>query len=204
MRLYALLTEEYCLHGWKWTARQLVEGGVDVLQLREKHLPESVVLARARKLRGLADETGCLLIVNDRPDIALLSDADGVHLGQDDLPPEEVRKLVGKDMIIGLSTHNAKQAREAAERGADYAAVGPVFPTRTKGYNEGGGTEFVRTMCGVTDLPTVAIGGITAERASEVARTGITAQAACQALSDTDAPRRAAERFKEQILEHQQ
>ena len=166
-----------------------------MLQLREKQLPDDVILSRARALRELTRETSCLLIINDRPDIALLSEADGVHLGQDDLPPEEVRQLVGEDMIIGLSTHNVEQARQAAGRGADYAAIGPAFATSTKGYEEGGGPEFVQEVAAATELPTVAIGGITLEKAPMVAPTGITALAACQALCNREDPRQAAREF---------
>jgi len=201
IRLYALLTESYCHHGWKWTARELIEGGVDVLQLREKNLADGLVLSRARKLRALTREKGCLLIINDRPDIALLSDADGVHLGQDDLAPEEVRRLVGDEMIIGLSTHNLEQAKGAAGRDADYAAMGPAFATSTKAYEEGGGPEFVQELAAATELPTVAIGGINVERVPELANTGITALAACQALCNTEDPRGAAGQFRKRFSE---
>lgn len=197
IRLYALLTETHCHHGWKWTARELIRGGVDAIQLREKELPDSVVISRARKLRELTRGTDCILIINDRPDIALLCEADGVHLGQDDLAPEEIRELVGEEMIIGLSTHNSEQAQQAAQRGADYAAVGPVFATSTKGYDRGGGAEFVQQLCAQTDLPTVAIGGITPDSAPQIIEAGAHAVAACQALCSAQDPREAAQSFLE-------
>jgi len=195
MRLYALLTEERCRRPWRWTARELLEGGVDVLQLREKTLDDRVLLERAGELKELTAAYGALFIVNDRPDVALLCCADGVHLGQDDLPPEGVRHLVGEELLIGLSTHSVEQARAAQSRGADYVGVGPVFPTNTKGYQRGGGTALVAELCAATDLPTVAIGGITLERAAGVIEAGATAVAACQALCGAADPRGTAREF---------
>ena len=174
---------------------QLLEGGVDVLQLREKRLEARELLARAEELRRMSDGFGALLIINDRPDVAVLCGADGVHLGQDDLPPERVRELVGEGLLIGLSTHTAEQAREAAARGADYIGVGPVFPSPTKGYEQGGGPELVAELCASTDLPTVAIGGITLDRVQEVLAAGADAIAVCQALCGAPEPAAAAREF---------
>ena len=200
MRLYALITEALCRRPWLETARLLLEGGVEVIQLREKALEGKELLARARALRQLTNEFSALFIVNDRPDVAVLSGADGVHLGQDDLPVEEVRRLAGEDMIIGLSTHTPEQAREAQGRGADYVGVGPVFPTETRGYREGGGLELVRALCRETQLPTVAIGGITAENAAGVWRAGAQAVAASAALCGAEDPRLAARHFLEAFV----
>jgi len=195
MRLYALLTEEHCRRSWRWTAAQMLEGGVDVLQLREKRLDGRELLKRAEELRKMTERFGALLIINDRPDVALLSGADGVHLGQDDLPPERVREMVGGELLIGLSTHTAGQAREARFRGADYIGVGPAYPTDTKGYGQGGGPVLVAQLCTATDLPTVAIGGITLDRAAEVVAAGADAIAVCQALCASPEPGTAARQF---------
>ena len=201
MHLYALLTEAHCRRGWLETAEGLLEGGVDVIQLREKDLEGGELLERARALRRLTARCGALFVMNDRPDVALLCGADGVHLGQDDLPPEEVRELVGPEMIIGLSAHSVAQARRAEGRGADYIGVGPVFPTRTKGYQSGGGLDFVRELCSATSLPSVAIGGITPARAGEIIGAGASAVAACSALCGAENAAAAAREFRQSIEE---
>ena len=199
MRLYALVTEAHCRHPWRETAQMLIEGGVDAIQLREKNLSDSELLKRAWELRQMTRRTDVLFIVNDRLDVAMLSGADGVHLGQDDLPPEDVRRVVGRRLIIGLSTHSPEQAEDALFRGADYVGVGPVYRTETKGYAEGGGPEFVARMCAATPLPTVAIGGITPDNAREVVEAGAQAVAACAALCGADDPRAAAQAFLKAI-----
>lgn len=199
MRLYALLSEEYCRNPWLQTAEMLLEGGVDVIQLREKELEDVEILRRARSLKLLTQRFSALLIINDRPDIAWMADADGVHLGQDDLPVREVRRLLGTDKIIGQSTHRSGQPQFAEADNADYVAVGPVFPTETKGYARGGGLKLVKELCSETELPTVAIGGITVENAADVIGSGATAVAACSALCGAEDPRAQAAAFRAEI-----
>ena len=114
------------------TVEQALKGGVDIVQLREYSLTDSQLLAMAKEVRRLTIRNKALFIVNNRPDIALISGADGVHLGQDDLPLFEARKILGKGKIIGISTHGMDQARKAVKEGADYIGVGPVYPTQTK------------------------------------------------------------------------
>jgi len=195
MRLYALLSEEHCRRPWLETAERLLEGGADAIQLREKTLEGGPLLERARALRELTRKFSALLIINDRPDVAVLAGADGVHLGQDDLPPEEVRGLIGPGLIVGLSTHTVEQAAAAERRGADYVGVGPAYATATKGYQEGGGPELVGRLCGATRLPTVAIGGLKPENARAVLDAGAQALAACAALCGADDPAEAARAF---------
>jgi thiamine-phosphate pyrophosphorylase len=146
----------------------VLRGGADILQLREKEGKDSEVLDLARELAELAHRSGALFIVNDRPDIARLAGADGVHLGQTDLPPAAARAVLGPEGIIGLSTHNVEQARQAVADGVDYIGVGPMFPTATKGYAEGLGPRYIRDAASVADRPLVAIGGITPERIPEL------------------------------------
>lgn len=196
MRLYALLTERHCRRPWRETAEALLAGGADVIQLREKELPDRELLARARLLRKLTAQAGALLIINDRPDVALMSGADGVHLGQHDLPATDVRKLAGPDLIIGWSTHSPEQARQAADLPVDYIGVGPVAATATKGYREGKGPELVRAVCACVELPTVAIGGITAHNAASVIEAGATGVAVCAALCSADDPAAAARELR--------
>ena len=141
----------------------MLAGGVSVLQLRAKDRPADEFLGMALDARERTERAGCLFIVNDRVDIALAARADGVHLGQDDLPLEAARPLMG-DRVIGISTHSVEQAEEAERGGADYIGFGPMFPTRTKetGYASRG-PAMLRSVRNRVRLPIVAIGGITAE-----------------------------------------
>ena len=132
VHLYVLLTESLCAVSWEATLRGVLRGGAQCVQLREKFLPDAVLLERARTLVKHCRRHGAVSIINDRPDIALLSNADGIHLGQSDLPCAEARKLLGHNAIIGVSTENLTQARQALHDGASYIAVGPMFPTTTK------------------------------------------------------------------------
>ncbi|HXV79421.1 MAG TPA: thiamine phosphate synthase [Candidatus Binatia bacterium] len=150
----------------------LLEGGVKLLQLRVKAAPAADFLQLARAARNLTRSHGCKLIVNDRLDVALASDADGVHLGQEDLPLHAARKLMG-NRIIGISTHDVEQAKEAEAGGADYIGFGPMFGTATKatGYSARG-LEMLRQVRHTVKVPIVAIGGITETNVNEVWRAG--------------------------------
>ena len=156
-------------------ARALLSAGVKILQYREKHAKAGKMLEECRLLRRLTAEAGACFIVNDHVDIAMLVDADGVHVGQDDLPVREVRRLLGPDKIIGLSTHSPEQAQAAVTAGADYIGVGPIFATQTK--------EDVCAPVGLTylswvaehiRLPFVAIGGIKEHNIAQVTACGAT------------------------------
>jgi thiamine-phosphate pyrophosphorylase len=147
-------------------AEQLCAGSAKLLQLRVKDLPTREFLAVAREVRAICSHYECLFIVNDRADIALAIDADGVHVGQEDLPLAAVRKVVGTHKMIGVSTHDPNQAVEAERGGADYIGFGPLFGTTTKatGYTARG-LDQLKEIRSLVRLPIVAIGGITAERA---------------------------------------
>jgi len=160
--------------------RELAAGGATFVQLREKHKSSAEFYAEAREAVNVARQLGVKLIINDRVDVALAVNADGVHLGQDDLPAEVARKLLGPTAIVGLSTHNVAQAAAARQLPIDYLAIGPIFPTQTKTDTEPvlglDGVRAARRVIG--DLPLVAIGGVTHENAAEV----VTAGADCVAL----------------------
>ena len=143
-RLYALLTGATCRASLDWTIAEAAAGGADIIQLREKTLPDGELLSRARDVRRWTRKAGILFIVNDRPDIARLAEADGVHLGQDDLPVREARRILGPEALIGVSTHTLEQVRQAALAGASYIGVGPTFASSTKGFPDLAGLEFVR------------------------------------------------------------
>jgi thiamine-phosphate pyrophosphorylase len=170
---------------------EALAGGVDMVQLREKHAGDEEIVAAGRDLRAACDAAGALLIVNDRADLALACDADGVHVGQDDEPVDSVRAKVGPDMLIGLSTHSPAQIDAAGD--ADYLGVGPVFETATKPGLEPVGIELVRYAAEHATRPWFAIGGIDAERAAEI---GADRVAVVRAIRDADDPRAAAEALR--------
>jgi len=147
--------------------------GFGVLQLRDKRLNDRQLLAYARQLRQQTEPLGVLSIINDRPDIAVAADADGVHLGQDDMPVAVARKIVGPRKLIGVSTHNLAQARQAVLDGANYIGAGPTFPSRTKRFDEFPGLEYLRQVATEISLPTFAIGGIHKGNVEKVFATGI-------------------------------
>jgi thiamine-phosphate pyrophosphorylase len=164
-------------------AADLVAGGARLLQLRLKDASTRELLAAARAVRALTTRAGALLLVNDRPDVALAAHADGVHLGQDDLPVAAARTVLGPGALIGVSTHDVEQARTAAADGADYVGVGPVFATSTKrGALPPRGLALVRAVRTAVPLPLVAIGGITPETAAGVRAAGADAVAMIGAL----------------------
>jgi thiamine-phosphate pyrophosphorylase len=153
---------------------QLSEGGATVIQLREKSLSPLEFCSEAQEALRVARTRGIKIIINDRVDIALALNADGVHLGQDDMPPEAARRILGPDAIIGLSTHDLAQARLAREMPVDYVAIGPIFATLTKQASDFPvGLEGLRlARQAVGKLPLVAIGGITLENSLDVLTAG--------------------------------
>ena len=200
VRLYVLITESLCRKHWIDVAKQAIEGGADCLQLREKNLDGAELLKRARQLVGLCRTHGVLSIINDRADIATLSDADGVHVGQDDLPVTEVRKLIGRNKIIGVSTHKLEQAQQAVRDGADYIGVGPVFPSSTKPREFLPGLPYATQVAQSIRIPAVAIAGITQENATDLIATGIKAIAVTAAVIAQDDVRKAAQNLKALFL----
>lgn len=154
-------------------ARALLGAGVRIIQYREKKLKGGAMLEECRLLRRLTAEAGACLIVDDHVDLAILSQADGVHIGQEDFPLPAVRSLLGPDKIIGISTHAPEQARSAVAAGADYIGVGPIFPTRTKeDVVAPVGFAYLDWVAAHVSLPFVAIGGIKRHNIAEVARHG--------------------------------
>ncbi|WP_027128018.1 thiamine phosphate synthase [Fusobacterium perfoetens] len=139
---------------------EMIRGGIKIIQYREKNKSLGEKLKEAREIREICKKNGVTFIVNDNIDIAILVDADGVHVGQDDIPPSEVRKLIGENKIIGLSTHSPEQGKKAYENNdVDYIGVGPIFPTTTKD-TAPVGLEYLEYVVNNLDIPFVAIGGI--------------------------------------------
>ena len=174
-------------------ARQAILGGAGVVQLRDKHALGRALYDKALLLRDVSAQEGAVFIVNDRVDVAMAADADGVHLGQEDLPAEAVRRLVGEPMIVGVSVESLDQARDAAASGADYLGVGPVFPTTTKEIAAVTGVELITLIKQEIDLPLIAIGGIALDNIAEVARAGAHGAAVISALMGAANIRQAAE-----------
>ena len=170
--LYVILTRPAIGH--VAAAEIAVRRGVRMLQLREKDLPDGELLHIARQVREVTRGTATRFIVNDRPDIALLSGADGVHVGQGDLPVADVRRIVGEEMIVGLSTHSIAQATAAQSLpGVDYIGFGPVYPTTTKAVPDPVvGTGLLGEVLGFSHLPVVAIGGLFPENIGTVIAAG--------------------------------
>ncbi len=162
------------------TAAALRAGAV-CIQYREKEKSRRELYHEAFRLRGLTREAGSIFIVNDHADIAFAVGADGVHLGQDDLPLPEARKIMG-DRIIGISTHSVAEAVEAEEGGADYIGFGPIFSTSTKDAGEPKGVDMLREIKGRVKIPVVAIGGISLENLSRVIDAGADGIAVASAI----------------------
>lgn len=171
--IYGVTGEEFS-HGKDATqlAQEMIDAGITVIQYREKNKPKAEKYHQCQLIRRLTADAGVTFIVNDDVDIALAVNADGVHLGQEDLPAAQARSLLGK-MLLGVSTHNPAQAKAALADGADYIGVGPIFPTRTKQKLEpSAGLDYLEWVTQNIPLPHVAIGGISEDNIEQVARCG--------------------------------
>jgi thiamine-phosphate pyrophosphorylase len=179
--------------GWRWDARAVVEGalagGAQALQLRLKHTPDREALELARWTAQRCRAAGALLLVNDRFDLADLSGADGVHLGQDDVAPEEIPAPLRARLVVGLSTHTIEQVRASGERPVDYIGFGPVFGTGSKSSPyPARGLALLAEAVALSRHPVVAIGGIGAANIAEVARAGAAAAAVLSAVANAPDP----------------
>jgi len=190
-RLYVLLDGRPSPEEFDTMVGLLVRSGVHAIQLRDKGLDDRRLLRRARRLRRLTAESDVLVIINDRPDLAALAGADGVHLGQEELSVKDARTIVGPDALVGVSTHSIDQAREAVLDGANYIGVGPTFPSATKHFDQFPGLGLVRAVAAQIRLPAFAIGGITPENLPEVLAAGLHRVAVSGAITNADDPTKA-------------
>jgi thiamine-phosphate pyrophosphorylase len=188
VRLCVLVDGRDSAAEFEWLVRQLVEAGVGMIQLRDKHLDDRELVARARQLVALTRGTRSLAIVNDRADVAAIAGVDGVHLGQEDLSVKDARTIVGVRMLVGVSTHRIEQARDAVLDGANYLGVGPTFPSQTKAFDDFAGLGYLREVAAEIRLPTFAIGGISADNLPEVLTTGISRVAVGAAVTEAREP----------------
>lgn len=176
-----------------------LQGGVDILQLREKTMNANKILAIGEKIKQLCLLYNTTFIVNDRIDIAFLLEADGVHLGQDDLDVKSAREILGANSIIGVSTHAPEQAMKAVEDGADYIGMGPVFATPTKQGKTPVGLDYVKWVSKNIKIPAFAIGGIDTVNVDEVLNAGASRICAVRAIINACSPQKAAELFREKL-----
>jgi thiamine-phosphate pyrophosphorylase len=195
-RLYVLITGAGCAAAIDWTIQEAAAGGVQIVQLREKQLSDRELLERAKQVRRWTRQVGVLFLMNDRPDLARLAEADGVHLGQDDLPIKEARRVIGPDALIGVSTHNLDQVRQAVRDGAGYIGVGPTFPSNTKAFAELAGLDFVRQAAAETTLPAFVLGGISLANLPQAIAAGARRVAVSQALCQAEDPQAVARQFR--------
>jgi thiamine-phosphate pyrophosphorylase len=177
-------------------AESAIRGGVDAIQWRDKDSSDRAFLEVAVRLRALTRRLEVIFVVNDRLSIAQLAQADGIHLGHEDLPLPEARRLAGSSMMIGRSTHSLKEALRAQEEGADYLGVGPIFSTPTKPEYAAVGLELIRQVKEALTIPWVAIGGIDPERIPLVLSAGATRVAVVRAIAGNPDPESAAKKLK--------
>lgn len=180
----------YAVTDRAWTGRQTLteqveealKGGVTCVQLREKHLNDPDFLQEAKDICALCREYGVPFIVNDNVEVAIACKAGGVHVGQEDMEAGRVRKLIGEDMILGVSAHTVEEAQKAVENGADYLGLGSVFPTNTKSDVDVMKRETLQAICSAVDVPIVAIGGINKDNLSSLKGSGVDGVALVSAI----------------------
>lgn len=163
-------------------------GGCDLLQLRDKVADDEALLDAAERFRDACDRHGALFVLNDRPELALQCGADGVHVGQDDLPVDGVRRLVGPDVVVGLSTHSVEQFDAGLESQADYLSAGPIWETPTKEGRPATGLELIRHAAAVATKPFFAIGGIDTDNVHDVVAAGAGRAVVVRAIRDAPDP----------------
>ena len=199
-RLYVILDATLLDNSLHDCAQELAAAGVRWLQYRDKSASARDLLETSRKLVSSLSSRGSSLIVNDRPDVAALAGAAGVHVGQEDLDAEQARAVVGKEMWVGVSTHTLEQFRRAAATSADYIAVGPIFATTSKANPDPVvGLELIRQARPLTDKPIVAIGGITLDRAASVIAAGADSVAVIRDVLCAANPAEQARRYLETL-----
>lgn len=183
-RLYTIIDKEISKSRTIFTAGKIKGLGIDVIQLRDKISKKETILRDAQILHKILVNTKTVFIINDYIDIAKIVDSDGVHLGQNDLPLEIARKLLGEDKIIGISCHNLGQAIEAQNKGADYISIGPIFPTSTKPNYKVIGLDLIKKIRKMIHIPFFAIGGINDKNINNVLSSGVKRVAICSAISE--------------------
>jgi len=204
VHLYCITTAPSEGRSHKDMVAQAVAGGADAVQLREKNLSARDLIALCKELKTICDKTGALFILNDRVDVGIAADADGVHVGQDDVPVRVVRQMIGHAKILGCSTHSVAQAFQAQGDGADYVSCGPLFATPTKPDYQPVGMELLKQYVQLVRAPFVAIGGIDAANVEQVVRAGAARVATVRAVCGAENIEAAAREMKGKILSAKQ
>ncbi len=199
--LYLVLTEPPA--GYEALTEMAVKAGIAAVQLRYKGDDEQLRLQLAKNMRAITRDSNTLFFVNDRPDIALMAEADGVHLGQEDLPAKEVRKLIGSEMLLGLSTHNLKQVEQANDEPVDYIGFGPLYTTTSKENPDPViGPEMLARANDIARHPIVAIGGLTPERINSLDPQTYNNVAVIRAVTRADDPLQAMKTIHTKAADH--
>ena len=198
-QLYLLIDCSQPIEQFVAYVAELVDSGVDVFQIRDKNADGAKLMVYARAMNQVLSGKDGRFVINDRVDIALATGADGVHLGQEDMPLADARALVGRSMAIGISTHDLDQVRIAESGGADYIGCGPTFPSQTKSFTDFAGIEFIQQAAEVTRLPAFAIGGIGVENVAAVVGAGLKRIAVSQSIHAAESPANAARLLKEAL-----
>jgi thiamine-phosphate pyrophosphorylase len=172
------------------------QAGVDIVQLRDKELPDRALLERAAVAREAAHAGGALFVLNDRPDLAVACDADGVHVGQDDVPAAVARRIVGPDVLVGLSTHAPQELVASAGEPVDYVSAGPVEPTPTKPGRPGTGLDYIRLAAERSPHPFFVTGGVSPATLPAIAAAGATRFVVVRALTEAPDPAAAARELR--------
>jgi thiamine-phosphate pyrophosphorylase len=183
---------------FKNTVKEIIDGGINVIQLRDKSANDQTILSRSNIVRDLINNEArqVLFIMNDRTDLTKLAKADGVHVGQDDLSVSMARQIVGDEYLVGVSTHNITQARQAVTDGSDYIGAGAVFTSATKNFESLAGIEFLKEIQAEINIPAFAIGGINENNISEVLATGFSKIAVSKAILNSTNPKFTTEKLR--------
>jgi thiamine-phosphate pyrophosphorylase len=197
-RLYLLFSTKNLRRPWQPVLHSAIAGGVQIVQLREKHCTDAEVLTIAQEVRQITSTANTIFIMNDRVDLALASGADGVHIGQDDVPLAAARTIAGDKLLLGVSTHDLQQLRAAIDGGADYVGVGPTFPSFTKSFDRLAGLEFV-AQSKDWPIPSFVLGGVSVENLASVIAAGGQRIAVSQAILQADDPEAAARQLRRRM-----
>lgn len=200
VRLYVIISSCLTKKPIPETLQEVIKGGADAVQLREKTLSDSDFIKLAREFRKITAQSETIFIINDRAEIAKMVDADGLHIGQSDMDIKTARKIIGNKKIIGVSTHTIEQARKARDEGADYIGVGPIFPTATKEHEPPVGLEYLREVRKEISIPFVAIGAINLKNIQEVIDAGGTRVAMCSSIIGSDTIMETTQVFKTRLF----
>jgi len=194
--IYVLTSACDSLVSFEQRIQKLCLAGADLIQLREKNVDDGELLERAKSAVRICRDHPTMFLVNDRPDIALMAQADGVHVGQEEFLVADLRKILPYEMIVGVSTHSLEQARQAVKDGADYIGVGPTFPSSTKCFKEFTGVQLLQEVATQVSIPCFAIGGIAPENINLVAEAGFSRVAVSGAVHQSESPEKIIRQLK--------